>query len=207
MSVWRGSRRIPTNEPSRAVTDLRAIEGALRRIVTADDADGRSIILVDGPPSASAGALETGGLFEIWRDAATGALDPQSIQDLGPAIASLTPDEGQVKVRWFVIHPSPDGVPHDELVQRSRARFVAYGAEDHLTDQIRHPSMHRTHSLDVICLLQGDVDLVLDGAETRLTPGQVVIQRGTSHAWRAHGGPALLLAVLIDRPAPAGTGS
>jgi len=26
-----------------------------------------------------------------------------------------------------------------------------------------------------------------------------VIQRGTNHAWAAHGGPALLLAVLIDR--------
>jgi hypothetical protein len=28
----------------------------------------------------------------------------------------------------------------------------------------------------------------------------VVIQRATNHAWEAHGGPALLLAVLIDRP-------
>jgi hypothetical protein len=27
-----------------------------------------------------------------------------------------------------------------------------------------------------------------------------VIQRGTNYAWTAHGGPALLLAVLIDRP-------
>jgi len=27
-----------------------------------------------------------------------------------------------------------------------------------------------------------------------------VIQRGTHHAWTAHGGPALFLAVLIDRP-------
>jgi hypothetical protein len=26
-----------------------------------------------------------------------------------------------------------------------------------------------------------------------------VIQRGTSHAWTAHGAPALFLAVLIDR--------
>jgi len=28
----------------------------------------------------------------------------------------------------------------------------------------------------------------------------VVIQRGTNHAWVAHGGPAMFLAVLIDRP-------
>jgi quercetin dioxygenase-like cupin family protein len=51
----------------------------------------------------------------------------------------------------------------------------------------------------VICLLEGDVSLILEGAETRLRPGQVVIQRGANHAWEAHGGPALLLAVLMDR--------
>jgi quercetin dioxygenase-like cupin family protein len=48
--------------------------------------------------------------------------------------------------------------------------------------------------------LQGDVSLILEAGETRIKPGQVVIQRGTNHAWVAHGGPALLLAVLIDRP-------
>jgi naringenin degradation protein FdeH len=41
--------------------------------------------------------------------------------------------------------------------------------------------------------------LILEEGETRLKPGQVVIQRGTNHAWQAHGGPALFLAVLIDR--------
>ena len=41
--------------------------------------------------------------------------------------------------------------------------------------------------------------LILESGETRLRPGNVVIQRGTNHAWNAHGGPALFLAVLIDR--------
>jgi hypothetical protein len=42
-------------------------------------------------------------------------------------------------------------------------------------------------------------DIESYGGETRLRPGNVVIQRGTNHAWNAHGGPALFLAVLIDR--------
>ncbi|MEY4269031.1 MAG: hypothetical protein RLZZ58_247, partial [Pseudomonadota bacterium] len=42
--------------------------------------------------------------------------------------------------------------------------------------------------------------LILENETRHLKPGQVVIQRGTNHAWEAHGGPALLLAVLIDRP-------
>ncbi len=65
--------------------------------------------------------------------------------------------------------------------------------------------MHKTATLDVICLLQGEVDLILDKSVTRIKPGQIVIQRGTSHAWEAHGGPAKLLAVLIDRPLASGS--
>ena len=64
--------------------------------------------------------------------------------------------------------------------------------------------MHRTSSMDVICLLQGEVDLILDNVRTRVKPGQIVIQRGTSHGWEAIGAPALLLAVLIDRPLAGG---
>jgi quercetin dioxygenase-like cupin family protein len=60
--------------------------------------------------------------------------------------------------------------------------------------------MHETRTIDVICLLQGSAKLVLEDTETVLSPGQVVIQRGTNHAWEAIGGPALLLGVLIDRP-------
>jgi hypothetical protein len=105
-----------------------------------------------------------------------------------------------VKVRWFVIEPVPEGTPKDALDAATRAAFAGFGAEHHIIDQSRHSAMHETHTLDVICLLQGDVSLILEGTETRIKPGQVVIQRGTNHAWVAHGGPALLLAVLIDRP-------
>jgi len=81
-----------------------------------------------------------------------------------------------------------------------RDRFADFDGAHHIIDQSRHSAMHETHSIDVICLLQGEVSLTLENGETRIRPGQVVIQRGTNHAWTAHGGPALLLAVLIDRP-------
>jgi quercetin dioxygenase-like cupin family protein len=111
----------------------------------------------------------------------------------------LGPRKGNVQVRWFVVAPQPDGVPKSELDQRTRERFADFNGAHHIIDQSRHPAMHETHSLDVICLLQGDVSLILEDGETRLKPGQVVIQRGTNHAWQAHGGPALLMGVLIDR--------
>jgi hypothetical protein len=104
-----------------------------------------------------------------------------------------------VQIRWFVINPAPAGVPKAELDRAARERFAGFDGAHHIIDQSRHPGMHETHSLDVICLLQGDASLILEEGETRLKPGQVVIQRGTNHAWQAHGGPALFLAVLIDR--------
>lgn len=179
---------------------MSSFEDTLRRVITGDNADGKSVVIIDGPPSASSGDPETGGLFEIWQDIVAGEINPQSSDDLGPTRSLLSPDSGCVKVRWFIINPLDPDVPAEMANARTRERFAAFGAADHLRDQSLHPAMHQTETLDVICLLKGDVSLVLDTGETRIRPGQVVIQRGTSHAWRAHGGPAMLLAVLIDRP-------
>ena len=59
--------------------------------------------------------------------------------------------------------------------------------------------MHKTETVDYIVLLKGDVTLVLDEEEVDLKPFDVVVQRGTNHAWVNNGKePALLIAVLID---------
>ncbi len=171
----------------------------MRRIVTGDNERGKSTIILDGGPSSSLGDPDFGGLFEIWEEAITGALDPRATKDLGGATPKLGPRAGNFQVRWFVVHPSPDGVPRDVLNSVARDSFAAVGGAEHIIDQSRHPSMHETHTVDVICLVQGSVKLILEDTETILSPGQVVIQRGTNHAWEPIGGPALLLAVLIDR--------
>jgi hypothetical protein len=179
---------------------MQKLDEIMRRVVTADDADGRSTIIVDGGPSARAGDLDLGGLFEIWEDSTRTPLDPRDKQDLGAAAAKLGPRAGNFQVRWFVISPIPPGIPREQLDAIARQRFAAFGAADHVVDQTRHPAMHETHTIDVVCVLQGKVKLILEASETVLQPGQVVIQRGTNHAWEAVDGPALLLAVLIDRP-------
>ncbi|RDW87993.1 hypothetical protein BP6252_00025 [Coleophoma cylindrospora] len=45
--------------------------------------------------------------------------------------------------------------------------------------------MHRTVSLDLVVVLEGEVELLLDSGETRLLrPGDLTLQRATMHAWR-----------------------
>lgn len=61
-----------------------------------------------------------------------------------------------------------------------------------------HPLMHQTATLDYIVILSGEVYLVLDDQETLLKPGDIVIQRGTNHAWSNRSEQACIqLAVLI----------
>lgn len=176
-----------------------AFADAMRRVITGDGADGRSLVIVDGPPSSEIGGPGLGGLYEIWHEAVGEALDPTDARERGEAKPILSPADGRVKVRWFVIEPPPEGVPREVLNAAVRERFADFGAAEHIRDQDRHPAMHQTDTLDVICLISGEASLILDDSETRLKPGQIVIQRGTSHGWTAHGGPALFLAVLIDR--------
>ena len=67
------------------------------------------------------------------------------------------------------------------------------------TDTTRHPGMHKTRTIDYVVLLSGEVTMLLDKGEVDLKPFDVVVQRGTSHAWVNKGKePALLAAVLID---------
>jgi len=62
-----------------------------------------------------------------------------------------------------------------------------------------HPLMHQTDTLDYIILLSGELHLILEGEETVLHAGDIVIQRGTNHAWSNRSSePCIQLAVLVD---------
>ena len=60
--------------------------------------------------------------------------------------------------------------------------------------------MHRTETLDYAILLSGECDLELDSGEiVHMKPGDVVVQRGTMHAWVNSGSvPAVFAFILID---------
>ena len=60
--------------------------------------------------------------------------------------------------------------------------------------------MHRTETVDYAILLSGECDLELDDGKTvHMKPGDIVVQRGTMHAWVNTGAvPAVFAFVLID---------
>ncbi len=171
----------------------------LRRVVTDNGKDGRSRILIDGG-AAKMIAVEEAGLAEIWsaplaKDRLFDATDRLADEDL-----KLEPAEGAVKVRWFTVAPEDEAKPKEEIEAGAAFAFGAVGAAHCRVDTSRHPMMHKTDSLDVIVLVKGRIDLLLDDGEAfGLEPGDVVIQRGANHAWVNHGTEtALLVAVLIN---------
>ena len=63
------------------------------------------------------------------------------------------------------------------------------------------PGMHTTPTIDYGIVLSGEIDLELDEGEVHLQAGDVVVQRGTRHAWRNRGTePCRIAFVLISSP-------
>jgi hypothetical protein len=47
----------------------------------------------------------------------------------------------------------------------------------------KRTAMHRTRTLDYVVVIEGELVLILDDCEVVLKPADVVVQRGTDHAW------------------------
>jgi quercetin dioxygenase-like cupin family protein len=143
---------------------------APRRVVTGHDAEGRSVVLADGPAPQSH-AIPGATFHELWNTAA--------------APAPIAPAEPREPTdRPLVTPPDPNGtiIRIVDLEPRSRS------------------PIHRTESIDYGIVLAGEVTLVLDdGSETALHAGDVVVQRGTDHAWvNATDDLARMAFVLVD---------
>lgn len=127
---------------------------APRRVVTGHDAAGRSVVLADGPAPRSH-SIPGATFHELWSTNATPVpLAPEEPREPTDRPLVTPPDANGTIIRIIDLAPGS-----------------------------RSP-MHRTQSLDYGIVLSGTVSLVLDdGSETALRPGDVVIQRGTDHAW------------------------
>ncbi|MFT5180894.1 MAG: mannose-6-phosphate isomerase-like protein (cupin superfamily) [Alphaproteobacteria bacterium] len=164
----------------------------LRRVVTGHNAEGRSIILSDGPPPQTNEPLPQLVLHEIWE---TGA----------PADNTA---EGDPAIRENAIEPhDPAGnifryveLPPDEVWQGADVgeAFAQMGSGDAHDADAGTPGMHETQTTDYAIVLEGEIWAVMEEGETKLNAGDVLIQRGTNHAWSNRSGkPTLMLFVLI----------
>jgi hypothetical protein len=169
----------------------------LRRIVTVDDSKGKSWALSDDyvkdvlfdparPGFSSA---------RVWITDATPArgcvIEPtESIPQ------SLEPPPCGSVFRVMTIPPDVDWVRNCTR-ENVHAWFAAAGspAASRYGADAPHPYMQRTATLDLCVVLEGEVTLVLDTEKVSLAAGDVVVQRGTSHAWSNHSDKPAVIAV------------
>jgi quercetin dioxygenase-like cupin family protein len=61
------------------------------------------------------------------------------------------------------------------------------------------PSMHRTETIDYVIVVSGEIEMDMDDSTVKLKAGDVMVQRGTNHAWANRSDkPARVAFVLID---------
>jgi quercetin dioxygenase-like cupin family protein len=59
--------------------------------------------------------------------------------------------------------------------------------------------MHRTETIDYIVVLSGEIGMDMDQSSVTLKAGDIMVQRGTNHAWvNRSNEPARLAIVLLD---------
>lgn len=167
----------------------------VRRIVTTDDENGKSGVLVDGIASKTITVLT-----ELWITDDKPANHRDGV-DHAERSDRLEPPPGGTLFRYFEIAPESE-TAHLSEAEKRKASAEWFGAMNgaHLQpDTSKHPAMHRSSTTDYIILLSGEITLVLDKEERTLKPLDCVVQRGTNHAWVNRGKePALLMAVLVD---------
>lgn len=169
----------------------------IRRVVTGHDGTGKAVVLMDGEaPRVSVREASGIGSALLW------------VTDSTPPDLSGQTDAGD---REIGVAPPPGGsifriveFPPEKAVGevRSEDMMKEMGLQFQGEEPPRHPGMHRTESIDFGVVMSGEIDMLLDDSEVHLKAGDVVVQRGTNHAWANRGDePCKIAFVLIDAQA------
>jgi len=131
-----------------------------RRVVTGHDARGKSVVLSDGPPPQHhrmKGPEVGADFYEIWNTTRTvPLLSSTEASEPNEREFTIMPVAGHL-LRIIEVYPPKQGG--------------------------RRTVMHRTKTLDYMVVIEGEIVLILDDSEVTLRKGDVVVQRGTDHAW------------------------
>jgi mannose-6-phosphate isomerase-like protein (cupin superfamily) len=151
---------------------------AARRIVTGHDAHGKSVILSDGSPPNVRDKGTGVDFIEIWNT--SGAPAPIHSVEPEPTDGPLQvpPARSGSKIRLNDFYPG-------------HIRKLPPRADG------RHPMMHRTRSIDYGIVLEGEIYMILDDTEVLLKAGDVVVQRGTDHAWENRSNRVARMAFIL----------
>ncbi|HEX9685531.1 MAG TPA: cupin domain-containing protein [Burkholderiales bacterium] len=173
------------DKPIRPDQKLKLPEGVkpARRIVTIDREPGKGSLVSDGPtPDVRFDPARPGfASARLWVTDSTPAKIVYESLHLPHTIEP--PRNGSVC--RVVTFPPDDNWKGKVGAKEVQAYFQAMGSPGASTysPQAPHPYMQKTRTLEFGLVLDGEIVLVLDTQEVRLKAGDIIIQRGTNHAW------------------------
>lgn len=169
----------------------------IRRVVTGHDENGKSVFVSDGVATAVKEMASMPGLAitDLWRADDVPTSNVGNADTADTEITLLPPSAGVV---FRTVEFPPDS--QWRSAADGSAAFASIGAEDAQDHDSGDPMRHRTDTVDLIIILKGEIDAILDDdARVTLRPGDTFIQRGTIHSWSVAGDePCLLGVVLVD---------
>ena len=131
----------------------------------------------------------------------------------GPATTANYPSAGTVSTLIWSTDRTPADISIGEGVEDFGARVIgtappANGSRFAVIDfpPGNEPRLHRTETIDYVIVLEGEIDMDMDGSTVKLKAGDVMVQRGTNHAWANRGNKRARVAFVLIDAVPLGIG-
>jgi quercetin dioxygenase-like cupin family protein len=153
----------------------------VRRVVTGHDASNTAKVIVDGYADNVKSSAPTSASIAVW------ASDTMPVE-IPVGEAGAIEDCGD---RKLPTQPPPNGT-----------RFIVMEF-----DPGANGVMHRTETIDYIACLEGEIEMDMDDSTVKLSAGDVMVQRGTNHAWVNRSKARARLAIVLVDAKPLGIGN
>jgi len=150
----------------------------IRRIVTGHDANNVAKVLIDAP-AANVRQSAAGTVSTLmWCTDSMPTVMPigEAIEDMGARKLGTPPPPNGTR---FTVNDFPPG---------------------------NTATMHRTETVDYVLVLSGSIDMDMDDSTITLHQGDIMIQRGTNHAWVNRGTETARVAFVLIDAEPLGIG-
>ncbi|HEY4443584.1 MAG TPA: cupin domain-containing protein [Steroidobacteraceae bacterium] len=170
--------------------------GKVKRVVIGPNEEQKSAVI----HGDSANEQQMPGIF--WRSTlwATTELpvDNAIKGDRAVGVTQREPEADGLIFRALEIPPDiDDRKKHIEILQQLH-EAVNQKHEPSREDMERHPSMHRTDTLDMFTITRGEIYLVTDTDEVLLKSGDSAIVQGVNHAWSNRSSePCMIMCVMV----------
>lgn len=126
----------------------------MRRVITGLNNEGKSIILIDEAPTNDRDFGQGISGTDIWATE-TSPADNTGDEDMGERTFVWPPESGTI-FRYLEFDPGR-------------------GVND--------PGWHATDTIDYVVVIQGEIYCMMEEGEVLLKAGDMLVQRGTNHAW------------------------